>query len=165
MLVVCPSALQVQWRDEMRDKFGLEFRIVDSALQKTLRRTRGLHANPWTQYPRLITSIDFLKRERPLRLMREALPAEGQPAYPRTFDLLVVDEAHNVAPSGAERYPIASDRTNAIRTIAPPFRAQDLPERHTAQRPHRELYGTAPAAGRPAFRARCGARRAINSRR
>lgn len=32
VLVVCPSALQIQWRDQMRDKFGLEFCIVDSAL-------------------------------------------------------------------------------------------------------------------------------------
>ena len=30
-LVVCPASLQLQWRDEMREKFGLEFRIVDRA--------------------------------------------------------------------------------------------------------------------------------------
>src|ERR1039458_5853552 len=28
-LVVCPSSLQLQWRDQMRDKFGLEFRGDD----------------------------------------------------------------------------------------------------------------------------------------
>src|SRR5712692_11931784 len=61
ILIVCPAALQVQWRDQMRDKFGLEFRIVDSELMKLLRRERGLHVNPWTHFPRLITSIDFLK--------------------------------------------------------------------------------------------------------
>ena len=32
VLVVCPASLLVQWRDQMRDKFGLEFRIVDSEL-------------------------------------------------------------------------------------------------------------------------------------
>ena len=26
VLIVCPSSLQVQWKEEMRDKFGLEFR-------------------------------------------------------------------------------------------------------------------------------------------
>ena len=31
-LVVCPAGLQLQWRDEMREKFGLEFRIVDREL-------------------------------------------------------------------------------------------------------------------------------------
>src|SRR6476659_7839404 len=66
VLVVCPAALQIQWRDQMRDKFGLEFRIVDTALLKDLRRSRGIHANPWTHFPRLITSIDFLKRPRPM---------------------------------------------------------------------------------------------------
>ena len=39
VLIVCPSALQIQWRDQMRDKFGLEFRIVDAALMKELRRS------------------------------------------------------------------------------------------------------------------------------
>lgn len=121
ILVVCPAGLQIQWHDQMRDKFGLDFRIVDSELMKELRRRRGLHVNPWTHFPRLITSIDFLKRERPLRLMREVLPPEGQPAFPRRFDLLIIDEAHNVAPSGRGNYAQDSMRTEAIRKIAPHF--------------------------------------------
>ncbi len=121
ILIVCPAALQVQWRDQMRDKFGLEFRIVDSELMKVLRRERGLHVNPWTHFPRLITSIDFLKRDRPLRLMTEALPAEGEPAYPRRFDMLIVDEAHNVAPSGRGQYATDSQRTLAMRRLVPHF--------------------------------------------
>lgn len=120
-LIVCPSGLQIQWREQMRDKFGLDFRIVDSEAMKELRRRRGLHVNPWSHYPRLITSIDFLKRERPLRLMREVLPAAGQPTYPRRFDLLVVDEAHNVAPSGSGKYATDSQRTQAIRMLTPHF--------------------------------------------
>ena len=121
ILVVCPSSLQVQWQQQMRDKFGLDFRIVNSELMKQLRRTREIHVNPWTHYPRLITSIDFLKRDRPLRLMREVLPQEGESIYPRRFDLLIVDEAHNVAPSGSGNYAIDSQRTAAIRLLAPHF--------------------------------------------
>lgn len=120
-LIVCPSALQIQWCDQMREKFGLEFRIVDSALMKDLRRRRGLHVNPWTHFPRLITSMDFLKRERPFRLFRETLPADGQPTYPRTYDLLILDEAHNVAPSGSGKYATDSQRTRAIRELVPHF--------------------------------------------
>lgn len=120
-LVVCPAGLQIQWRDQMRDKFGLEFRIIDSAALRELRRRRGLHVNPWTHFPRIITSIDFLKRDRPMRLMREALPPEGQPAFPRRFDLLIVDEAHNAAPAGRTHYAVDSLRTQAIRTIASHF--------------------------------------------
>ena len=121
ILIVCPAALQLQWRDQMRDKFGLEFRIVDSDLLKLLRRERGLHVNPWTHFPRLITSIDFLKRERPLRLFSEVLPPGGEPTYPRKFDLLIVDEAHNIAPSGRGQYATDSLRTHAMRRIAPHF--------------------------------------------
>lgn len=121
ILVVCPASLLVKWRDEMLEKFGLEFRIVDSELMRDLRRRRGIHANPWTHFPRLITSIDYLKRERPMRLFRECLPGPNEPAWPRRFDLLIVDEAHNVAPSGRGRYATDSDRTLAIRTLAPHF--------------------------------------------
>ncbi len=121
IVVVCPAGLQLQWRDQMRDKFGLEFRIVDTELMKSLRRERGLRANPWSHFPRLITSIDFLKRERPLRHFRETLPAEGEPIYPRRYDVLVVDEAHNCAPSGRGRYAVDSLRTQAVRHLARHF--------------------------------------------
>jgi SNF2 family DNA or RNA helicase len=105
----------------MRDKFGLEFRIIDSEAISHLRRKRGIHVNPWSHFPRLITSIDFLKRERPLRTFRETLPAGDQPSYPRAYDLLIVDEAHNVAPSGRGKYATDSMRTLAIRSLAPHF--------------------------------------------
>ncbi|MEN9934153.1 MAG: hypothetical protein RLZZ387_732, partial [Chloroflexota bacterium] len=121
VLIVCPPALQIQWRDQMREKFGLDFRIVDSELMRELRRARGIHVNPWGHFPRLITSIDYLKRDQPMRLFRETLPASGEVTYPRTYDLLIVDEAHNVAPTGTGNYAKDSLRTEAIRTLAPHF--------------------------------------------
>src|SRR4051812_21403190 len=121
ILIVCPASLQVQWQEQMRDKFGLDFRIVNSTLMGLLRRSRGIHANPWNHFPRLITSIDFLKRERPLRLFRELLPGPDEPAFPRKFDLLIVDEAHHCAPSGVGRYATDSLRTHALRLLVPHF--------------------------------------------
>jgi SNF2 family DNA or RNA helicase len=121
ILIVCPASLQVQWQEQMRDKFGLDFRIVNSALMGHLRRSRGIHVNPWNHFPRLITSIDFLKRERPLRLFRELLPGLDGPVFPRKFDLLIVDEAHNCAPSGVGRYATDSLRTQALRLIVPHY--------------------------------------------
>lgn len=121
VLIVCPASIQIQWRDQMRDKFGLEFRIVDSKLIGELRRRRGLSVNPWSHFPRLITSIDFLKRERPFRRFKETLPADDAPKYPRRYDLLIVDEAHNVAPSGRGVYAVESLRTQAIRGIIQHF--------------------------------------------
>lgn len=117
MMIVCPAGLTFQWRDEMREKFGLDFRIVDTDLLKKLRRQRGLYVNPWTHYPRLIVSVDWLKRDRPMRLLREVLPVT--PRYPRAFDLLVVDEVHSCAPSGRGKYAVDSLRTKAIRALAP----------------------------------------------
>lgn len=120
ILVVCPADIQIQWQSEMREKFGLDFRIIDTQFMRGLRRTRGLNVNPWTHYPRLITSMDYLKRDRPLQLLRETLPDTPTP-FPRRYDLLIVDEAHNVAPSGSSHYALDSARTRAIRAIAPHF--------------------------------------------
>ena len=119
VLVVTPASVQTQWRDQMRDKFGLEFRIVDTDLLRDLRRRRGIRTNPWTHFPRLIVSVDFLKREENMRRLRETLP--NRPTYPRRFDLLVVDEAHNVAPTRQSKYSVDTDRTKAIRTLQPHF--------------------------------------------
>jgi len=119
VLIVCPASLQEKWRLEMAEKFGLEFRIVDSTYIKEMRRERGIHANPWNSFSRLITSMDWAKAGEGLRAFRDILPAHAN--YPRKFDLLVVDEAHNVAPAAGAQYALESQRTRLIRTIAPHF--------------------------------------------
>ena len=119
VLIVCPASLQEKWRIEMAEKFGLEFRIVDSTYIKEMRRERGIHVNPWNSFPRLITSMDWAKAGEGLRAFRDILPAHAN--YPRKFDLLVVDEAHNVAPAAGAQYALESQRTRLIRTIAPHF--------------------------------------------
>jgi superfamily II DNA or RNA helicase len=119
VLIVCPSSLQIKWQTEMHEKFGLEFRIVDTEFLRNLRREQGIHANPWTSYPRLISSMDWVKAGEGLRLLKDVLPAHV--TYPRKFDLLIVDEAHNVAPAVATHYAIESKRTRLIRAVAPHF--------------------------------------------
>lgn len=119
VFIVCPASLQVKWQTEMQEKFGLEFRIVDSDYIRQLRRERGIHANPWSSFPRLITSMDWMKGGEGLRLLKDVLPPRV--TYPRTFDILVVDEAHNVAPAAATQYALESQRTRLIRTISPHF--------------------------------------------
>lgn len=119
VLVVCPASLQIKWQAEMHEKFGLEFRIVDTEFIKHLRRERGIHANPWTSFPRLIASMDWMKSGEGLRLLKDVLPPHV--TYPRKFDILLVDEAHNVAPAAATRYAMPSWRTRLIRTLSPHF--------------------------------------------
>ncbi len=121
ILILCPAGLQVQWREQMRDKFGLDFRILDSALMRDLRRQRGIHVNPWGHHPRLIVSMDYVKRTRPMHLFRQATRRSDGRILPRWGDLLILDEAHNVAPSGTANYVKASDRTKAIREIVQHF--------------------------------------------
>lgn len=92
--------------------------IVDTESVKRSRRERGLHANPWTSFPRLIASVDWAKQGEGIRLLRDALPP--QPTFPRRFDMLIVDEAHNIAPT-VGRYAVESLRTRLVRLLAPHF--------------------------------------------
>jgi superfamily II DNA or RNA helicase len=121
ILIVCPAGLQVQWREQMRDKFGLGFRIIDSDLMRRLRRERGIHVNPWGHHPRLIVSLDYLKRVRPMHLFRQAVHRTDGRVFPRWGDLLIVDEAHNAAPVGTANYVSESDRTKAVRAVVSHF--------------------------------------------
>ena len=147
----------------MRDKFGLEFRIVDTELVKQLRRERGIHVNPWTHFPRLITSIDFLKRERPLRLFRDVLPPTADlPAHVRPAD-------RRRGPQRRARPVVASTPTDSQRPRRsgprPALRAQAVPDRHAAQRLPGELHGAARAARQPAVRPQRASRPRSSSRR
>jgi superfamily II DNA or RNA helicase len=117
-LIACPASLQRQWADEMLDKFNLRFDIVDRDAVLRLRREYGTHVNPWRSFPRLITSVDYLKRNQ--QIGQFLAPDEhGNAAQ---WDLLILDEAHNCAPSGRASYIQDSDRTRMLRQIAPHFR-------------------------------------------
>lgn len=124
-VIVCPPSLALKWQDEMREKFGLDFTIVNSELMAQVRRTHGLHANPFQLFPRVIVSMAWLPQVRAQRLLRDVY---AQATNPKTggrfaFDILVVDEAHHVAPSspsaaGGRGYAIDTQRTVAARQLA-----------------------------------------------
>lgn len=119
IFIICPAGLQLKWQDERREKFGMESRIVDTNYLRTPRRSRGLTAYSWTSYPRLITSMDWIKSGEGLRLLKGVLPVQLE--YPGKFDVLVIDEAHNVAPAAAVAYPLPSQRTQLIERLSPHF--------------------------------------------
>ncbi len=82
IVIVAPGSLVDQWREEMFEKFGLEFRIF----------TRDLEAatptgNPFEDIDHLIVRLDQMARNEELQ---EKLCAAG-------WDLVVFDEAHKLA--------------------------------------------------------------------
>jgi SNF2 family DNA or RNA helicase len=98
VLIICPASLRGQWRQEMRDKFSLAFDEVDREATHALRRNLGLDASPWRTFPRIVTSYDYLKQPDVLEEFRSASRvSHDSPHLP--WDLLIVDEAHNLAPA------------------------------------------------------------------
>jgi superfamily II DNA or RNA helicase len=87
ILIVCPSGIAEQWRDEMETKFGLEFKIFDREGVHDVKKSIDLGANPWATEPRIIASFDFLKR-------REGAFREVQNVR---FNIIVCDEVHHLA--------------------------------------------------------------------
>lgn len=121
IMIVCPAGLTVKWRDEMAEKFGLDFTVIDSERCAQVRRDLGSGSNPFHVYPLSIVSLPWLRGQKAQRLLDEVLPSSG-PTLPRTFDLLVLDEAHHVAPAAPQQvYAVDSQQTKLVRRIAPHF--------------------------------------------
>ena len=126
VIIVCPPSLALKWQDEMREKFGLGFTIINSERMADVRRSHGLAANPFRLFPRVIVSMAWLSSSRAQRLLRDVYRGVERRHHAKryAFDILVVDEAHHVAPSspsnisGARGYAVDSQRTLATRALA-----------------------------------------------
>ena len=126
VVILCPPSLSLKWQDEMRDKFGLNFTIINSQCMADLRRSHGLNANPFRLFPRVIVSMAWLRSPRAQRLLRDVYSdlEEKNSARRFAFDVLVVDEAHHIAPSSpsttgeARGYAVDSLRTTFTRELA-----------------------------------------------
>ena len=115
IVVACPPSMLEQWRDEMETRFGLIFTILDRTYVTHMRRERGFSVNPWATHSRFLVSHRLLIDEAYASGLRDWLD-EFAPQ-----SLLILDEAHNAAPSSGNRYAIDSQITRAIRDIAPRF--------------------------------------------
>jgi superfamily II DNA or RNA helicase len=85
--VVTPPGLLLQWRDELDEKFGLQFTLIENAAG--LARVQGelpAGVNPWDALPRVLTSVDFIKKE-----------TVRNRALRKSWDLIIVDEARGLA--------------------------------------------------------------------
>ena len=77
-LIVAPATLCYQWQREMSSKFNEEYVILT-------RRNLQEVAASWSSFPRIITSVDFVKTE---AVAYEVLRAR--------WDIVVFDEAHRL---------------------------------------------------------------------
>src|SRR6185437_7875137 len=82
VLIVAPGSLVEQWRDELFEKFGLEFHVYTSQLEQATPS-----GNPFDARHQLIVRLDQMSRNEELQ---EKLCAAG-------WDLVVFDEAHKLS--------------------------------------------------------------------
>jgi hypothetical protein len=72
-IVICPSGLRDQWRNELTRRFGLDVQTIDAASVARMTRELASSVNPWTMHSVAVTSVDFVKRPE-VRLRRGAQP-------------------------------------------------------------------------------------------
>lgn len=119
VLILTPAALRTQWQQEMEEKFSLGFDIVDRAATHRLQKEMGLDASPWRALPRIITSYHYLRQPDVLEQFIancESVRQRGGAQLP--WDLLIVDEAHNLMPSN---FGEDSDLARMLRLLTPHF--------------------------------------------
>jgi len=117
VLILTPASLRLQWRDEMWEKFSLRFDLVDRQRTHKLRKRLGMDANPWRAFSRTIASYHYLRQDDVLeQFLAACRTPEGSPHLP--WDLLIVDECHNLMPSP---FGDDSDLCRMLRLLTPQF--------------------------------------------
>lgn len=85
VLVLVPSGLREQWRQELLHRTGLRADIIDAAALVARVRDLPPDVNPWSLPGILIVSLDFIKQ-----------PSVLRGAGSIVWDVLIADEAHNL---------------------------------------------------------------------
>lgn len=102
ILIVSPAGpLLEQWRQEMSERFGLRFRVLDRDSLQEIRYASEVGSNPFDHEALGLISIDFAKQESVLQDLERT-----------QFDVVVVDEAHHCVKLGE-----AGDREDSQRRL------------------------------------------------
>jgi ERCC4-related helicase len=115
IIVAAPASMLLQWQDELAQKFGLDFTIVDRDHLLETRRTRGFSANPWSVGSRFIVSHSVLADDTYMSGLRDTL------AGFRPGAMFVLDEAHHAAPASGATWAVESQLTRSVRELAALF--------------------------------------------
>src|SRR5262245_48893652 len=89
VVVSCPPSMLLQWQEELANRFGLQFEILDKDYVQHVRRERGFSVNPWTTHSRFLISHRLLIDENYTSGLRDWL------GNFRPGTLLILDEAHH----------------------------------------------------------------------
>ncbi|MCL4439876.1 MAG: DEAD/DEAH box helicase [Firmicutes bacterium] len=81
ILILVPPLVLLQWQEELREKFGMEFQVIN---RNTLKDANG--RNPFELYPHCLASLFWTAREDIRPYVQDA-----------SFELIIVDEAHKMA--------------------------------------------------------------------
>lgn len=115
IVVSCPPSMLLQWQEELQNRFGLRFEILNKEYIKNVRRERGFSVNPWTTHTRFLISHRLLIDEAYTSGLRDWL-GQFKPG-----SLLILDEAHHAAPASGQKLAIDSDITKAVRDLSGRF--------------------------------------------
>ena len=85
VLILTPSGLREQWRQELWHRTGLRADIIDAASLAARTRDVPPDVNPWSLPGISIVSLDFIKQ-----------PSVLRGASTIVWDILIADEAHNL---------------------------------------------------------------------
>jgi len=123
VLVICPASVQLQWQEEMAQRFGLQFEVMSRQFIARRRKERGFGVNPWSTHRRFIVSHPIVRRPEyrdPLLAHLQTLGA-NEPGDRARKSLLILDEAHVAAPASASKWATDSEITRVVRDVAPRF--------------------------------------------
>lgn len=106
ILIVVPSGLAVQWKDELKTKFNEDFVLMNNDTFKGFQEIYG-EENVWNNHDKVITSIDFLKPQ-PIKEELTQKVVERRQWHNKfitdqcifsNWDMVIFDEAHNLSKS------------------------------------------------------------------
>lgn len=105
-LIVTPANLSFQWQRELKDRFREQFEVIRGDV---LRANYG--ANPWQDRDQVITSVSWVSR---IEDARDSLLRSH-------WDLIIVDEAHKMSASSADKKTLAYQLGEALSEMTDHF--------------------------------------------
>lgn len=107
LTVLCSPALAEQWRDELREKFGLQAELVLPSTARRLERELIGSESVFEHYPITVVSTDFIKSDRRRHEFLRTCP-----------DLVIVDEAHTCVADGGLGGRARTQRYELVKGLA-----------------------------------------------